>query len=92
MALAGGLAPRALVPATVGGVVAGYVDSALGALLQRKGTCATCGRVVEAATCCGAPPRRLAGRLAALDNDGVNLVNGVVGALVAWGLVAGGAP
>jgi len=89
MAAAGGLAAGAVVPAAVGGVVAGAVDSALGALLQRKGTCVACGRLVEAATCCGAPPRRLAGRLAFLDNDAVNLVNGVVGALVAWAWVAG---
>jgi uncharacterized membrane protein len=70
-------------------VVAGFADSALGAVLQRKGTCATCGRVVEDAVCCGAPPARLPGRLAFLDNDAVNLVNGVVGALIAWALARG---
>ncbi|MBL9085940.1 MAG: ComEC/Rec2 family competence protein [Planctomycetia bacterium] len=89
MAAAGGLPRGAVVAAAAGGVVAGLADSALGAVLQRKGTCATCGRVVEEAVCCGAPPARLRGRLAFLDNDAVNLVNGVVGALVAFALARG---
>lgn len=87
MAAAGGL-PRGAVVAAAVGVVAGLADSALGAVLQRKGTCATCGRVVEEAVCCGAPRACPAG-LAFLDNDAVNLVNGVVGALIAWALARG---
>lgn len=74
--------------AAAAGVVAAWLDSALGAALQRKGRCATCGRLAEGATCCGAAPVALPRRLARLDNDAVNLVTGVAGAVLAWGLAA----
>ena len=65
------------------GVAAGVADSALGAALQRKGRCLVCNTVVETTVHCGAAPTPLPRRLGWLDNDAVNLVNGVVGAALA---------
>jgi uncharacterized membrane protein len=70
----------------VAGVLAAYLDSALGATLQRKGRCGVCGAVVEGRDCHGARPAPLPGRLGLLDNDAVNLWTGVAGALLAAGI------
>lgn len=82
MALCGGLSWAVVGAVTAAGVAAGYVDSVVGAVFQRKGTCAACGREVETRVCCGAPVPTRARRLAWLDNDGVNVVCGLVGALL----------
>ncbi len=73
----------ALLPLAAAGVAAGLADSALGAWLQRKGTCGVCAAVVESTVHCNEKPTPLARRLSWLDNDGVNLVNGLVGAALA---------
>ena len=69
------------------GVVGMLADSLLGATAQGHFECASCGRRYERATVvCHEPVRRIGG-LAWLDNDGVNLVTTLVGALaaLAWG-------
>ncbi len=83
-ALGGGTgATRAVLVLAGAGFVAGLADSALGAALQRKGRCAACGAIVESAAHCGAAPAGLPRRLGWLDNDVVNLANGLVGAALA---------
>lgn len=84
-ALAAGAEAPGWAPLAAAGIAAGLADSALGAALQRKGRCASCGRIVEDRVHCGATPVLEPGRLAWLDNDAVNLANGVVGAsLAVW--------
>ena len=74
-----------LVMLTLAGFNAGVLDSVLGATLQRKGTCTVCGRTVESRTHCDAPVPTQGTRFAFLDNDAVNLANGVAGAVLgAW--------
>jgi uncharacterized protein (TIGR00297 family) len=71
-----------------GGLVGATVDSAVGATLQARRWCDRCNAPTERALHpCGAPSRA-AGGLAWLDNDAVNAVSTVVGALVA--LIAAG--
>jgi beta-lactamase superfamily II metal-dependent hydrolase/uncharacterized membrane protein len=76
-------AARTVLVLSAAGFAAGLADSALGAALQRKGRCAACGALVETATHCGVAPVRLPRRLGWLDNDVVNLANGLVGAAFA---------
>ena len=68
------------------GFLGGLFDSVLGACLQRKGTCAVCGATAESREHCGVAVTLAPRRLAALDNDAVNLANGVFAALVAAAL------
>ncbi len=73
----------------VGGVVGATADSVIGATLQRRRWCDRCNTGTEcAAHPCGASTRTVGG-LVWLDNDGVNAVSTVVGALAA--VVAAGA-
>ncbi len=59
-----------------------FTDSLLGATLQARYACPQCGRVMEHAGFCHAPVRLVRG-WRWLDNDAVNLVGSLAGALVA---------
>jgi uncharacterized protein (TIGR00297 family) len=78
---------RGAAGALAGGGLAGvFVDSLLGATLQRRRWCPACDRQTERTTHdCGTPttPR---GGLARLDNDMVNLLSNAAGGLVALAL------
>ncbi|MGH2453107.1 MAG: DUF92 domain-containing protein [bacterium] len=68
--------------AAAGGTAAMVADSLLGATLQARYRCPACGEEGETAQCtCGAV-RRLAGGVAWMTNDVVNLIMAGVGALV----------
>lgn len=74
--------------ALVGGVAGCMLDSLLGASLQSRRHCDRCGEATEQRVHrCGSPTRQVGG-LAALNNDGVNLLATVGGAVagVATGL------
>ena len=76
----------------LGGVAGGLADSLLGATLQARYRCATCGAARERPeACCGASPA-LAGGLRWMTNDTVNLLATAVGAGVAVLPVAAGVP
>ncbi|CAN5126274.1 DUF92 domain-containing protein [soil metagenome] len=67
----------------IGGIAGAIADSALGATLQERRWCATCSTSSEQPVhTCGATTS-LAGGLAFLDNDTVNLLSTVVGGAVA---------
>lgn len=69
-----------------GGVAGAMADSFLGATLQERRRCDSCGMDTEQRRhSCGAPTRRTGG-LAWLDNDAVNLISTAAGAAVAVSL------
>jgi uncharacterized membrane protein len=73
----------ALAAVAVGGAAGAMADSLVGATLQERRWCDACARGTERHVHdCGAPTR-LAGGLAVVDNDAVNLVATLVGAVVA---------
>jgi uncharacterized protein (TIGR00297 family) len=66
----------------VGGFAGAIADSVLGATLQARRWCAVCNQGTERHVhSCGRPTKR-AGGVHWLDNDGVNALCGIVGALV----------
>jgi len=74
--------------AAVGGVVGMFADSLMGALWQGRWRCRVCGKITERREHCGkAVGERVAG-LSWLDNDGVNAVAGLCGAVTAALLAA----
>lgn len=74
--------PAAALAALVGGVAGCMLDSLLGASLQSRRHCDTCGQATEQRVHrCGNPTRHVGG-VAALNNDGVNLLATVGGAVV----------
>ncbi len=82
-ALAGLVARQAALPVAVGGIAGGLADSLLGATVQARYRCRTCGAVGEARTPgCGGNADLTAG-LAWMTNDTVNLVATLVGAGIA---------
>jgi uncharacterized membrane protein len=69
--------------ALAGGLAGALTDSLMGALLQAKRWCPLCDAGTERAVHgCGTVTER-AGGMSWLDNDGVNLLSGAAGALVA---------
>jgi uncharacterized protein (TIGR00297 family) len=73
--------------AAVAGLVANFVDSLLGATLQRRNRCAVCGKVTERAVHCGQPTRYDYG-LQWLNNDVVNIACGLSGVLLTEVVIA----
>jgi uncharacterized protein (TIGR00297 family) len=68
----------------LGGIAGAAADSIVGASIQRRAWCDACGQATEMRIHdCGAMARHTGG-LAWLENDGVNLIATVTGALVAW--------
>jgi competence protein ComEC len=82
-ALCGGVAAAAILPLGVAGFAGGLADSLLGATVQRKGTCPTCGTLAEEREHCGVAVPTAGRRPPWLDNDAVNLLGGAVAAVVA---------
>lgn len=75
--------------AFAGGVAGALADSLLGALCQARRRCPRCGRDTERKVHSCGTTTELAGGISWLDNDGVNLLSGGVGALVALLVVLG---
>ena len=69
--------------AFIGGIAGAALDSLIGALWQARRRCNVCGidteRVIHS---CGSPTQP-AGGVAWLDNDGVNLISGAAGGVIA---------
>jgi uncharacterized protein (TIGR00297 family) len=78
------LARLALVT-TIGGFTGALIDSLLGATLQAMYSCPRCGKLTERREHCG-QPTSLARGLARLNNDLVNAVSSLAGALLAIAL------
>jgi uncharacterized protein (TIGR00297 family) len=75
-------APWLLLGMTIAGLAGSVADSLLGATVQARYRCDICGAATEATHHCGAPTTLVAGwRL--LDNDGVNALATLTGALAA---------
>ena len=66
----------------VGGFVAALVDSALGSAVQAKYRCPVCGALTEKKIHCGVPGCLEKG-LRFIDNDAVNFLNNLCGAVIA---------
>jgi uncharacterized protein (TIGR00297 family) len=85
IAAAGALArwPVSFAAAALGGLAGSLADSVLGATLQARNYCDVCAALTERPVhTCGAPTRHVGG-VRGFDNDAVNAVCSVVGALVA---------
>jgi len=88
LAVPGKLSPVIIVAAAVAGGMTGSVaDSAVGAAVQRKGVCAVCGTPTENLVHCGKPTLKKSG-VGFIDNNVVNVVATVVGALVSLAVAA----
>ena len=67
-----------------GGIAGAAADSVVGASIQRRSWCDACGRKTEMRIHdCGAATRHVGG-LAWLENDGVNLIATITGAVIPW--------
>ncbi|HEY0995099.1 MAG TPA: DUF92 domain-containing protein [Gemmatimonadaceae bacterium] len=73
-----------MLPALVGGTVGAFVDSLLGATIQQRRWCDTCQAATERSVHGCGSITRVAGGLAWMDNDVVNLLCTLAGAGVAW--------
>ncbi len=72
------------VPVVLAGVVGSTIDSLAGATIQERRWCDRCSVGTESYRHgCGSPTRRVGG-VPGFNNDAVNLLNTVSGALVAW--------
>jgi len=79
-----GVLPGVLLPlvaALVGGLAGSVADSFYGATIQRKGFCVVCGKPVENLTHCGGETTRRTGGFPFVENNIVNLLGSVTGAL-----------
>ena len=80
--VAGSLRARGIVVVAAAGIMGMLADSLLGATLQARYACPECGRIMERPGFCHAPVRLVRG-WRWLDNDAVNLLGSLCGALVA---------
>jgi uncharacterized protein (TIGR00297 family) len=74
--------------AVVGGVVGSFADSLFGVTLQVRRWCDACGLATERVRHDCGSPTRIAGGIAGLDNDMVNLFSGILGGVAATALFA----
>src|SRR5437899_2819727 len=84
MAFLLGVLPGVLLPLVAGlagGLVGSVADSFYGATIQRKGFCVVCGKPVENLTHCGGEPTRRTRGFPFVENNIVNLLGSVTGAL-----------
>jgi len=80
--------PReAALAALAGGVIGCFVDSLLGALLQARRWCATCRMATEMVVHRCGTQTAIVGGLRWLDNDGVNALSSLAGAMAGAGVV-----
>jgi len=88
-----GLAPEAVLSGRAGtaflimasaGFLASLVDSLLGATVQARFVCDRCGKATEKKVHCGGEATRLVGGARWMDNDAVNVLAALSGALLAW--------
>lgn len=79
--------PAGFLAATTGGVAGALVDSLLGATLQVQYRCPVCRTLTERRVHCDGCPTEIARGLPWLNNDIVNALATVVGALVSAGLL-----
>ncbi|MDE3172517.1 MAG: DUF92 domain-containing protein [Gemmatimonadota bacterium] len=77
----------AAVAVVVGGVAGTLADSLFGALAQQRRWCDGCGAATERAVHACGQPTRIVGGIPWLDNDGVNALATLAGALAAASLV-----
>lgn len=70
-----------VIGAALAGMLAHFIDSLLGATVQRRNRCAVCGKITERDEHCGKPTHYASGRHW-LDNDGVNIACGMSGILL----------
>lgn len=80
-----GWPPRSFVAAAVGGVVGCVADSLLGALLQVRRWCATCRMATEMNVHSCGTRTSVAGGQRWLNNDGVNALSSMIGAIAGAG-------
>lgn len=82
----GALSLSGLVAVAAAGTVGAFADSWLGATIQARFRCTTCGAVIESAwhAACDGPATRVSG-LRLVDNDAINFLASGVGAAVAAG-------
>ncbi len=78
----GEISQRDLISVAIAGVLAHFIDSLLGATLQRRNQCAVCRKITERDEHCGVLTQHFSG-WHWLDNDMVNIVCGVSGILLA---------
>jgi uncharacterized protein (TIGR00297 family) len=79
--------PYFLVPIAIAGGLAGAIaDSLMGATMQRKGYCVVCGKPTEALTHCGERTKTTGG-FPFVENNVVNVLSTIVGALVSLALL-----
>lgn len=84
VAVVAGLSAVAFPFIVVGGIAGAAADSIVGASIQRRAWCDACGRATEMRIHdCGTVARHTGG-FAWLENDGVNLIATVTGAIVPW--------
>jgi len=79
---AGEISRRDLIGVVIAGVLANFIDSLLGATLQRRNQCVVCEKLTERDEHCGALTQYFSG-WHWLDNDMVNIACGVSGILLA---------
>lgn len=84
VAILAGLSPVPFPFIVLGGIAGALMDSIVGASIQRRAWCDVCGQATEMRIhTCGAVARHTGG-IGWLENDGVNLIATVTGALVPW--------
>lgn len=79
---AGEISQRKLIGAAIAGVLANFIDSLLGATVQRRNQCAVCQKITERNEHCDVLTQHFSG-WRWLDNDIVNIICGVSGILLA---------
>jgi uncharacterized protein (TIGR00297 family) len=80
---------RALAVIVVAGIAGMFVDSVVGATLQARYRCVSCGAITERREHCGLPSE-LIGGIALVNNDVVNTACTLAGAVVGWVLGGSG--
>ena len=88
LALALGIKPAVTAASVAGGLLGTIADSLLGATVQARYRCTTCGRSLEQARhACGTAADHVSG-VRWVDNDVVNLAATTVGAMATWAIAA----
>lgn len=81
--------PRLAIVTAISGFTGSVIDSLMGATVQGRYRCSSCGRVVEKAVHCGAKAEHIGG-VKFVDNNIVNLLSSLAGGALALALHASG--